>query len=84
MNRLGRNHGGYHGERIDIHHVLRAATHAVGAHGWQVQGLPFDGGELLTFQRIVAGAQRSIYLSTGIHGDEPAGPLAVQIGRAHV
>ena len=78
MNRLGQNHGGYHGERIDIHHVLRAATHAVGAHGWQVQGLPFDGGELLTFQRIVAGAQRSIYLSTGIHGDEPAGPLAVQ------
>jgi hypothetical protein len=33
----------------------------VGAHGWQVQGLPFDGGELLTFQRIVAGAQLPLH-----------------------
>ncbi|MEN9574072.1 MAG: hypothetical protein RL514_1927 [Verrucomicrobiota bacterium] len=79
MQRLGQNHGGYHGERIDIHHVSRAAVRAARARSWQVERIPFaGGGELLTFQRHSPAARRNVYLSTGIHGDEPAGPLAVQ------
>ncbi len=79
MQRLGKNHGGYRGELIDIGHVCRAAARAARQHGWQVAAIPFDGGgELLTFQRHASGARRNVYLSTGIHGDEPAGPLAVQ------
>ena len=79
MQRLGQNHGGYHGERIDIHHVSRAAVRAARACGWQVERIPFaGGGELLTFHRHSPAARRNVYLSTGIHGDEPAGPLAVQ------
>ena len=68
MQRLGKNHGGYHGERIDVEQVSRAATRAAELNGWQVALLPFDGaGELLTFQRLQTGARRNVYLSTGIH-----------------
>lgn len=79
MQRLGKNAGRYLGEGIDIQRVCLAAVAAARQHGWQVTGIPFDGGgELLTFQRATPGARRNVYLSTGIHGDEPAGPLAVQ------
>ena len=78
MQRLGKNHGGYHGERIDIHHVTRAALRAARGQGWQVAALPFEGGELPTLVRHATGAGRNIYLSTGIHGDEPAGPVALE------
>lgn len=78
MQRLGKNHGGYHGERIDIHHVTRAALRAARGQGWQVAALPFEGGELLTLVRHAPGEGRNIYLSTGIHGDEPAGPVALE------
>ncbi len=78
MKRLGKNIDRYLGERIDIELVGQAAEQAAREHSWQVAAIPFDGGgELLTFQRNATGATRSIYLSTGIHGDEPAGPLAV-------
>ncbi|NBV21053.1 MAG: DUF2817 domain-containing protein [Proteobacteria bacterium] len=79
MQRLGKNQGGYYGDVINVDQVCRFATSAARLHGWQVASLPFDGaGELLTFQRLQPGARRNVYLSTGIHGDEPAGPLAVQ------
>ena len=79
MERLGKNHGGYHGERVDIHRVCAASVRAARRHGWQVVALPFDGGgELLTFQRHTPGAGRNVYLSAGIHGDEPAGPVALR------
>ncbi|MFA6545817.1 MAG: M14 family metallocarboxypeptidase [Limisphaerales bacterium] len=79
MQRLGKNHGGYHGERIDIHHVCHAGVRAARQHGWQVASIPFSAhGELLTFQRLAPRARRNLYVSAGIHGDEPAGPLAVQ------
>ena len=78
MQQLGKNHGGYHGERIDIDRVLRAATSAARLHGWQVAALPFESdGELVTLQRRASGGRRNVYLSAGIHGDEPAGPLAM-------
>lgn len=37
-----------------------------------------DGLGLLVMRRTVPGAARRFYLSSGIHGDEPAGPLAVR------
>lgn len=81
MQRLGKNSGGYFGETIAIAEVLRACATAAQAHGWVVEEIPVaSGASLSAFKRLglhssATGAQR-IYLSAGIHGDEPAGPLA--------
>src|SRR5271154_1319431 len=34
LKRLGKNHGGYHGETIDIRAVLRVVASAAQKHGW--------------------------------------------------
>ncbi len=83
MQRLGKNHGGYQGETIDLSSVLRDLRATAGQHGWQCDDLPVSPGLTLTaFTRAAASrtprpAPR-IYLSAGIHGDEPAGPLALR------
>lgn len=80
MQRLGKNLGAYFGERIDIRAVLRDAAEAAHRHGWRSE--IFHRAENLewpAFHRPALHSQqpsRRIYLSTGIHGDEPAGPLA--------
>ena len=94
MERLGKNHGGYHGERIDIRAVLRDAEDAAQQHGWTAETFGQQSEfNLLALHRAPlslrtpsnprSGATAEdgysahrIYLSTGIHGDEPAGPLA--------
>jgi murein peptide amidase A len=77
--RLGRNHGAYRGEAIDIAAVLEADLQAAQAHAWQPEWLTGAADlRLLTLRRPCPGARRRIYMSTGIHGDEPAGPLAVR------
>jgi hypothetical protein len=81
MQRLGRNHGGYHGETIDIRAVLRGVELAAHAHGWSIECFhATEGFRWLALHRPCgARAPRPAarcYLSTGIHGDEPAGPLA--------
>jgi len=79
LSRLGLNHGRYHGERIDIGSVLNAIHDEARLHGWQIDLLPArPGQELLALRRPVRQPVRNIYISAGIHGDEPAGPLAVQ------
>jgi predicted deacylase len=79
MQRLRLNHGGYRGETIDIDRVLLESEAAARAHGLRVEQLPKSGANpLLVFHRNPPAAQRNLYLSTGIHGDEPAGPLAVR------
>jgi protein MpaA len=81
VQKLGKNHGGYHGETIDIRTVLRDIKIAAQSHGWASEVFFKIGDlELLALHRSpeVRG-QRSevrIYISAGIHGDEPAGPLA--------
>jgi protein MpaA len=83
VQKLGRNHGGYHGETIDIHAVLRDVESAAQQHGWSVE--TFHGtGEFrwLALHRRPLSIRNPqspvrIYLSAGIHGDEPGGPLAV-------
>jgi len=78
MHRLGKNHGGYFGETIDVAVVLRDVEAAALRHGWESEVLPVgEGVSLQTFRRIRGGSQRA-YVSAGIHGDEPAGVLAVR------
>ncbi|MGC4073560.1 MAG: M14 family metallocarboxypeptidase [Nibricoccus sp.] len=48
-------------------------------HGWRVEWMPVtDGLRLLALRREGPMAARRIYISAGIHGDEPAGPLAMR------
>jgi hypothetical protein len=87
LRRLGKNHSGYHGETIDINAVLGECDAAGHRHGWEIEQLPVAAGlNLRAFTRegarppnTSAPASRvRFYMSTGIHGDEPAGPLAVR------
>ena len=82
MQKLGKNHGGYHGERIEIRAVLRQLETSAQTHGWTKEIFhEADGFSWLALRRppISLPAPHSalrIYVSAGIHGDEPAGPLA--------
>jgi murein peptide amidase A len=84
VQRLGKNHGGYHGERIHIRAVLRDIADAARAHGWTAETFHRAGDwEWFALHRppLTSGPSHPaprLYLSTGIHGDEPAGPLAVR------
>lgn len=82
VQKLGKNHGGYRGERIDIHHLLREAETAAHLHGWSPEVFHEQNGfQWLALRRpaVTAPSERPpvrIYISAGIHGDEPASPLA--------
>ncbi len=82
MERLGKNHGGYHGETIDIRAVLHDVEIAAQTHGWTSETFGQQGEfNLLALHRrppstLSRQPSTRIYMSTGIHGDEPAGPLA--------
>src|SRR5205814_2694600 len=79
VKRLGRNKGGYFGETIDIKQVLRDDLAAARKFRWQIEELPVsDKLDLLAFRREVRKPRTKLYLSSGIHGDEPAGPLSVR------
>lgn len=77
MNRLGLNLSGYFGERIDLDAVLADCVVAAKSHGWEAEEFPAGELKLIAFHRPAArtGAKR-IYISAGMHGDEPAGPHA--------
>lgn len=81
MQRLGKNLGGYLGETIDIRAVLRDIEAAANLNNWNIEvfyensGLKLFGLHRATQIRNPNSAPR-IYISAGIHGDEPAGPLA--------
>lgn len=88
MQRLGKNIKGYSGETIDVAAVQRDCVTAAQAHGWTVQEIHAAPTQILGFTRPAShvhpprccygGRATRIYISTGIHGDEPAGPLAVR------
>jgi len=79
MQKLGKNDGGYKGETIDIAAVLGDVRRAGLQFGWTFEPVPAANGiELQTWQRLPPSARKRVYLSAGIHGDEPAGPLAVR------
>lgn len=75
---LRRNHGRYLGERLEVDHVQRQLLAAANRHGWRAEVfLDQPDRQLHAFHRPAPGARRKIYLSSGVHGDEPAGPLAL-------
>ena len=81
MQKLGQNHGGYHGETIDIRAVLRDIENAAQQRGWTSEAFHTQGEFkwLALHRQPEIKSQKpstKIYISTGIHGDEPAGPLA--------
>ena len=81
MKRLGKNLGGYHGETIDIHAVLRDVEAAAKQHGWASEIFHQSGKFkwLALHRRPEVRSLKPevrIYISAGIHGDEPAAPLA--------
>jgi protein MpaA len=81
MQRLGKNLGSYLGETIDLCAVLREVEIAAQKSGWHSE-IFHDAGEfklVALHRKPEAGNQKPevrIYISAGIHGDEPAGPLA--------
>lgn len=78
MERLGLNHDAYRGETIDIDRILSEAEAAAAARNWDIERIPITASRhLLAFRRDPGTGRRNIYLSSGIHGDEPAGPLAL-------
>ena len=78
MQRLGLNSGGYRGEGIDLLKILSAIGHLADKTGWHRDFFSIQQGmDLLAFRRQSCAPRKKLYLSAGIHGDEPAGPLAV-------
>ena len=78
MQRSGKNLGRYFGETIDIHALLDRLAAAAARTGWRWENfLETDALRLPALHRRSATATRNIYISSGIHGDEPAGPAAI-------
>ncbi len=77
MQRLLINVGGYKGEGILIEKLLEDAEQEARRQGWQSIPITLDDGSVLpAFQKRSSTARKNVYISAGIHGDEPAGPLA--------
>jgi murein peptide amidase A len=88
VQRLGKNIRGYSGDTIEIEAVLRDCVAAARTYGWASEAIHPGPNLILGFtrpsSRVTDHASRvtnhpaRIYISTGIHGDEPAGPLALR------
>lgn len=82
MERLGKNIGGYRGEAISLPKFLLDIEKAAAAGKWQRDLAPLPSRapgrplEFIACRRPAQTPRRNFYFSTGIHGDEPAGPLA--------
>lgn len=79
MQRLGKNTGGYFGETLDIRAVLAEIQRVAREHHWESETFHSEQNfDLMAFTRASRATPNAgrVYLSTGIHGDEPAGPLA--------
>lgn len=85
VQRLGRNQGRYLGETIEIKSVLREIQTLALKHGWRSDCfLNSDQIALDGYHLPARVARHRVYISAGIHGDEPAGPMAVlELLRAH-
>jgi murein peptide amidase A len=82
VQRLGKNLKGYSGETIDIDAVQRDCVAAAQAHGWIIEEIHSAPKQILGLSRHAPRTTQHaprIYISTGIHGDEPAGPLAARL-----
>ncbi len=81
VQRLGINHQGYFGENIDVPAFLDTFRRQATRSGWTVDSLPAapDRPLLTAFRPAQSPPSTPLrfYLSAGIHGDEPAAPLAL-------
>ncbi len=74
---------GYQGEPIDIRQVLGKVKEVAERTGWKRDSISVVNAgatqevELLAYHRASKASLHRVYLSTGIHGDEPAGPVAI-------
>ncbi|MES2223486.1 MAG: M14 family metallocarboxypeptidase [Patescibacteria group bacterium] len=76
--KLNINQDRYCGETIDIDCVLDNCTEAAIQFGWIVEKIPVPNEkELIVFKKQFQEPLKRVYISAGIHGDEPAGPLAI-------
>jgi murein peptide amidase A len=84
LQRLGKNLKCYSGETIDIAGVLRDCVAAAQAGGWRLEEICSAPKHIFGLTRQSSRGTTSgdknyrVYISTGIHGDEPAGPLAAR------
>jgi protein MpaA len=93
VERSGRNKGGYFGEQIDIHGILKEIDDLATAAGFSSEVILGSDAlhgltpsqppvlparfELKAYKRPASNPLGRVYISAGIHGDEPAGPLAL-------
>lgn len=76
--RQGPNKGAYCGETINIDALLGEILQSAKEHGWVHEPiLGEEGCNLFGLSRVSPAATKSAYISSGIHGDEPAPPLAI-------
>ncbi len=76
--RLRKNAGCYCGETIAIDSICSEIDQAAGRHGWEcLTFFEADDSVLRAYRRLPPAPRKRLYLSTGIHGDEPAGPLTI-------
>jgi hypothetical protein len=81
VQRLRKNISSYLGETIEIEAVLSDCLTAARIHGWSIEEIPVpQKPPLIALTRSAQNTEHTprIYISTGIHGDEPAGPLAAR------
>ena len=74
--RLGINRSGYSGERIEAGRILGAIRSLARRHGFNEHTATLGDHELVFLSRLGRPGPR-FYLSAGIHGDEPAGLVAL-------
>lgn len=78
--KLGLNQGGYGGEGIDPGPFLDSLSRWAARHAWEEKQLALDEksqASLAAFTKRRTHAKASVFLSAGIHGDEPASTLAL-------
>jgi murein peptide amidase A len=76
--RQGPNDGAYFGETIDVDALQAEILRAASEHHWKhEQILDRKDCKLFGLSKRSPTANKSVYLSSGMHGDEPAPPLAI-------
>lgn len=80
LRRLGRNVGRYCGEVVEMASILEECRCAGAATGWTPQKIDAQPGlDLVALHRASNHSHpKRVYISAGIHGDEPAGPVAIR------
>ena len=77
--RSGRNKGGYHGESIRLDPCLDELRKHSESLGWVSESLNMNAGHSLLYLERPAQIENAprVFISAGIHGDEPATTAAI-------